>query len=123
MNENNLTLVRRDTSEKLIDKISNLTNSINDTLQNIQEYLFKEALDFQKENTFQINSYTKFKKLINEGAFIECGWDGDPKTEIQIKKDTNATIRCIPFQQNIKNLNCIYSSKKAKYKVIFAKAY
>ena len=65
----------------------------------------------------------QFKNLIDEGAFIQCGWDGSPKTEEKIKKETNATIRCIPFEQNIKDLKCIYTSKKAKFNVIFAKAY
>ena len=65
----------------------------------------------------------EFKQLIKKGAFITCGWDGNSETELKIKKDTNATIRCIPIKQNTKNLNCIYSSKKAKYQVIFAKAY
>ena len=65
----------------------------------------------------------KFKQLITQGAFISCGWDGTDETEIAIKQETNATIRCIPEQQNIKNLKCIYSQQPAKYEVIFAKAY
>ncbi len=61
--------------------------------------------------------------MISGGAFINCGWDGNPETESKIKSETNATIRCIPMEQNIKDLKCIYSSKPAKYQVIFAKAY
>ena len=65
----------------------------------------------------------QFKNLINKGAFIRCGWDGDPETEEKIKNETSATIRCIPFEQNIQDLKCIYTSNKAKFNVIFAKAY
>ena len=41
----------------------------------------------------------------------------------KIKEDTIETIRCIPFDENPKNLNCIYSGGPAKHEVIYAKAY
>ena len=71
----------------------------------------------------KVSNYSEFKSQINSGAFIDCGWDGSPETESKIKSDTNATIRCIPMEQNINNLKCIYTEKPAKYQVIFAKAY
>ena len=123
MEKQNITLVRRDNSIKMIDNITLLTSKINDTLQDIQNNLFNNALDFQKQNTFQTHSYDEFKQLINKGAFIECGWDGDAQTEENIKNETNATIRCIPFTQSTQELQCIYTSKPAKFNVIFAKAY
>ena len=58
----------------------------------------------------------------NKG-FIKCGWDGNSKTELIIKEETKATIRCIPFEQNIKNKKCIFSGTPAKFEVIFAKSY
>ena len=42
--------------------------------------------------------------------------------ETKIKSETNATIRCIPFNKE-KKLKCIYTQNPAKYTVIFAKAY
>ena len=123
MEQQKLTLARRDTSEKIIDHIDTLTTKISSLLEDIQENLFNEALDFQTENTLVAKSYEEFKKLIDGGGFIQCGWDGDSKTEEKIKNETNATIRCIPFEQNIKDLKCIYTSNKAKFNVIFAKAY
>ena len=86
--------------------------------------MFKVSSKFLKSNIHEISSYKKFKLIINQGGFACCGWDGNRKTEAQIKIDTNATIRCIPFEQkNISNLYCIYTQQKAKYRVIFAKAY
>jgi len=123
MEKQHLTLARRDTSEKIVDHIDTLTTKINSILENIQTRLFEEALAFQKENTVIANSYEEFKDLISKGAFIQCGWDGDPATEEKIKNETNATIRCIPFEQDIKDLKCIYTDNKAKFHVIFAKAY
>ncbi|MBT3738570.1 MAG: proline--tRNA ligase, partial [Candidatus Marinimicrobia bacterium] len=49
--------------------------------------------------------------------------DGTAETETAIKNETKATIRVIPFDENTKGLNCIFSGKPAKHEVIFAKAY
>ena len=45
------------------------------------------------------------------------------RNRVQNQELTKATIRVIPFEQDIDQLKCIYSNKKAKYEVIFAKAY
>ena len=68
--------------------------------------------------------YSEFKSIIkNNGGFIRCGWDGTEKTELQIKNETKATIRCILDNVNVNNKKCIYSGSPAKHEVIFAKAY
>ena len=121
--DGNITIVRRDNFEKTIEKIDTIESKIINILEDIQNSLFNNALKFQNENTHQVQNYEEFKTIINTGGFIKCGWDGNPQTEAKIKSETNATIRCIPMNQEFDNLNCIYSSKPAKYQVIFAKAY
>ena len=120
---NQLTIARRDTNEKLVKEYKDAFQFLEILLDEIQYNLFNEALSFQKDNTHQASNYDEFKKLINKGAFIICGWDGDNKTEAKIKEETNATIRCIPFDQTNTNQKCIYTGNTAKYEVIFAKAY
>ena len=117
-----ITIVRRDTLEKLNANITESGDSIIQLLDDIQNNLYTQALEFQNQNTYEINNYTKFQDLITKGAFIKCGWDGSNQTEEAIKKETNATIRCI-IKDNPDNLQCIYSNKPAQYQVIFAKAY
>ena len=117
-------LYRRDTNQKSNIKIDDFVNIVKKTLQEIQANLFSEAKDFQVKNTHNVKNFDQFKSVIeNEGGFIQCGWDGTAETELRIKEQTKATIRVIPFEQDIDQLKCIYSNKKAKYKVIFAKAY
>ncbi|MAX09257.1 MAG: hypothetical protein CMG13_00120 [Candidatus Marinimicrobia bacterium] len=90
----------------------------------MQNNMLTNASDFLNANIFTVESYEDFKIKINDGGFVKCGWDGTEETEKNIKKDTNATIRCIPFNQdNSSKINCIYSKKNAKHEVIFAKAY
>ena len=43
------------------------------------------ALTFTNDNIFETNEYEEFKKLINRGGFIKCGWDGETETENKIK--------------------------------------
>ena len=74
-------------------------------------------------NTFSVSNYDDFKEKISKGGFIKCGWDGTEKTEEMIKKDTKATIRCIPFNEDISEIQCIFTGKPAKQVVIFSKAY
>ena len=74
------------------------------------------------KNTTHASTWGEFKTNIENG-FVICGWDGTEDTEIKIKEETKATIRCLPFKQDIKNLKCIYSDKDAKYLSVFAKAY
>ena len=119
-----LVLYRRDTNEKSNIKIDDFVNILKKTLEDIQTNLFSEAKDFQVKNTHKVKNFDEFKSVIeNEGGFIKCGWDGTAETESRIKELTKATIRVIPLEQDIDQLKCIYSNKKAKYEVIFAKAY
>ena len=123
LSNGNITIVRRDNSEKIVEKIDSIELKLINMLKNIQDTLFNHALKFHNKNTHQVQSYKEFQSIINKGGFIKCGWDGNAETEAKIKSETNATIRCIPMEQNIENLNCIYSNIPAKYQVIFAKAY
>ena len=117
-------LYRRDKNEKSNIKIDDFVNIVKKTLRDIQTNLFTEAKNFQVKNTHNVRNFDEFKTVIdNEGGFIKCGWDGTSETESRIKELTKATIRVIPFEQDIDQLKCIYSNKKAKYEVIFAKAY
>ncbi len=117
-------MARRDTSSKSSYKYDNLISTIESELNNIQNKLFEEASHFRNTNTHTIDNYAEFKKIINnEGGFIQCFWDGESKTEEIIKKETNATIRCIINNANVNNQICVYSKSPAKFEVIFSKAY
>ena len=92
-------------------------------LKTIQDNLFAQAKKFRDENTFSVSSYQEFCSIIEIGGFVRCGWNGSSKTELKIKEDTKATIRCIPFNENPDGKDCILSGEPAKHEVIFAKAY
>ena len=88
-------------------------------------YIDAEALSysFREENTFSANTYDEFKALIEKGGFVYAHWDGRSETEEKIKKETKATIRCIPESRKFEEGTCIYSGEKSTKRVLFAKAY
>ena len=123
--ENNCVVVaRRDNSEKQTIQKESIVETVSSLLDDIQTSLFEKAKNFRDSNTHTVSSYNEFKDIISsKGGFIKCGWDGTAETETAIKKETKATIRVIPIDENPNELKCIYSGKEAKHEVIFAKAY
>ncbi len=117
-----LVICRRDNDSKQTINIKDASKIIMNLLDEIQRNLFNQAKQFMDSNTTCVATWDEFKENVNNG-FIICGWDGQNDTETKIKNETKATIRCLPFEQNIKNLKCIYSGNDAKYVAIFAKAY
>jgi prolyl-tRNA synthetase len=122
----NLTVevARRDTLEKTVTGMENLTSYIKDLLDDIQQNIFNKALKFREENTLKIDSYDEFKELVmKKGGFALAHWDGTNETEEKIKEETKATIRCIPLDFVEEDGRCIYSGKPSKGRVLFAVAY
>ncbi len=119
----NMVVARRDTGDKSFLSKDEAVAQIPDLLEEIQKGLFQQALIFQQENTHKVSTYDELKKVIKEGGFVRCGWDGTDETEARVKEDIKATIRCIPMSENPEGLTCVYSGKPAKHEVIYAKAY
>ena len=123
--ENNVVeLARRDTLEKKSIPMNEITNHIKIILEDIQNNLFDRANSFREERITAVETFDEFKSILStKGGFISAHWDGTSETEQSIKKETKATIRCIPFSKNIKAGYCIYSGKPSPQRVLFAKAY
>jgi len=119
---NELVVCRRDNNTKEVININDASNIVIELLNDVQNNLFNQAKEFMNNHTKIANTWEEFKNHINDG-FVVCGWNGTEETEDKIKKETKATIRCLPFEQNIKNLKCIYSGDSAKYLSVFSKAY
>ena len=117
-------VARRDTLEKEIVSLDNVVDHVEKLMIEIQENLYKRALDYRAETTIEIDTYADFKDVMKtKGGFILAHWDGTADTEERIKKETKATIRCIPLEGDKTEGICIYSGKPSAQKVLFAKAY
>ena len=120
----NIELARRDDFSKNIVSQNELPKYIKNQLIDIQKTLFDRAKKIQKDNITIVDSFDDFKDVLNKkGGFILAHWDGTEVTEIAIKNETKATIRCIPFENKKETGTCVYSGKPSKGRVFFAKAY
>ena len=117
-------VARRDTLEKSTEKLENIDQVVEDLLDAIQKNIYDKAFKFRAENTTKVDSYDEFKELLNtKGGFFLAHWDGTTETEIKIKEETKATIRCIPFDAPDEEGVCMVTGKPSHRRVIFALAY
>jgi prolyl-tRNA synthetase len=117
-----ITVIRRDTGEKLTISENDISSEIERLLEDIQNSLYKNAIEFRDKNTRVVDTWEEFKKEIEKG-FVLAHWCGDPEIEKKICEETGATIRCIPFDQKKEEGKCVYSGKKSEGRVLFAKSY
>jgi prolyl-tRNA synthetase len=118
-----LELARRDTEKKIFIKQSIVTEEVEKILKEIHTNLFERAKKFLEENITEVDNYEDFKNTINQkGGFVYAYWDGTAETEEKIKKETKATIRCIPYSSSSKG-KCVLTGKESNQKVYFAKSY
>ncbi|HLG34499.1 MAG TPA: proline--tRNA ligase [Bacteroidia bacterium] len=117
-------VARRDTKEKSVYQITDLSLKIEHLLGQIQDNIYKKALDFRDTKTFQADTYDELKKILDdEGGFVLAHWDGTAETEEKIKHETKATIRCIPNDARHEEGKCIVTGKPSPRRVVFARAY
>jgi prolyl-tRNA synthetase len=124
LENNTIEVARRDNLTKETIAIDNVIEHIPWLLDEIQSNIYNKALKFREENTFKVDSWDEFLKVLdNPGGFIMAHWDGTVETEEKIKEETKATIRCIPFDSPDEEGKCIYSGKPSKRRVLFARSY
>ena len=119
-----LEIARRDTKEKETVSQVGIEERIEKLLIEIQETLYQKALLLQTNMTHSANSYDEIKSILEtKGGFVYAHWDGTTETELKIKEETKATIRCIPLNNKKEEGKCIYSGKISTQRVLFAKSY
>ena len=119
-----LEIFRRDKMEKKTINIDEVFSEIDYLIKDIQTNLFDKAKLFTNSNIREANTFDEFKSIIkNNGGFVSAHWDGTTETEEKIKRETKATIRCIPLNNLKEDGKCIFSNKSSNQRVLFAKAY
>ncbi len=117
-------VARRDTLTKETVAAAGIEEYVARLLEDIQENIYKKALDFRNSKITKVDSYDEFKELLEtKTGFFLCHWDGTPETEERIKAETKATIRCIPFDSPEEEGKCMVTGKPSRRRVLIAKAY
>jgi prolyl-tRNA synthetase len=124
MVNNTVEVARRDTLTKESRSCDGIEEYIVALMDEIQDNIYKKALDFREKSTVKVDDYETFREKIEEGGFLLCHWDGTTETEEKIKEETKATIRCIPLDNSDAEPGiCMYSGKPSARRVIFARSY
>ena len=116
-------VMRRDTLEKETVGIDGIIDYVKNLLDDIQDNIFQKAKAQRDARIYECDNYAEFKEKVKDGGFFLCHWDGTAETEAQIKEETQATIRCVPFGVEQTPGTDMVSGKPAKYRVIIARSY
>ena len=123
LENNTVEIMRRDTLEKETIGFEGLAEHIVSVLDDMQNNIYKKALDYRDAHIYECNDYEEFKQRVKDGGFFLCHWDGTEETEARIKEETQATIRCVPFGfEQTEGIDMV-SGKPAKHRVIIARSY
>lgn len=123
LENNTIEIMRRDTLEKESVSFDNIVERVKTLLDNIQANLFEKARAYRDAHVYECDNYDEFKERVKDGGFFLCHWDGTAETEAKIKEDTQATIRCVPFDYEQTEGVDMVSGKPARCRVIIARSY
>ena len=116
-------IMRRDTLEKETVPLEGIEERVEKLLDDIQANIYNKAKSFRDAHVYECDNYEEFKQRVADGGFFLCHWDGTAETEAQIKADTQATIRCVPFDFEQTEGVDMVSGKPAKCRVLIARSY
>ena len=123
LENNTIEIMRRDTLEKENVSFDGIVERVQTLLDDIQRNLFEKARAYRDAHIFECDNYDEFKERVKDGGFFLCHWDGTAETEAKIKEDTQATIRCVPFDYEQTEGIDMVSGKPSKHRVIIARSY
>jgi prolyl-tRNA synthetase len=115
--------------------ITEIVDQLPGILADIQQNLYDRAKTLRDSNTVPIDSKKDFYDYFTpsnkerpeiHGGFALAHWSGRPEVEAQIKEELKVTIRCIPFDQEVRDDRpgkCVISGEPSPRRVLFAKSY
>ena len=117
-----VTVVRRDTREKIAINRSDANDRISKILSEIQNHLFDRAKKSLDGLTATAADMQSFKKVLEvKGGFIKA-FLSDDSCEEKIKIETGATVRVVPMKAAKKG-KCVYCGADNSIEVYFARSY
>ena len=120
--------IRHDHTEENL-AFESVGESVSKLLLKIQDDMFLEAKQKRIMLTTEVTNYDEFSTVMkNQRGYIKAFWCENKLCEQQIKEETKASTRCLPFiddQGNVQVENgvCIKCGAKATHRWLFAQAY
>lgn len=121
---NQAVIVRRDTREKIVTSLEEIETKVSEVLEIIQKEMLERARTHRDTHTYTAHTTEEFREIIaNKPGFVKAMWCGELDCELNIKEETGATSRCMPFEQEKVAETCVCCGKPAKTMVVWGKAY
>ena len=93
-------------------------------LGEVQGSLLAQARAFRDKNIVDVGSYAELAAVVAEGKWARGPWAGSDADETRVKDETQATLRCFPFDQPAAHSGvCLLTGRPAAEVALFAKAY
>lgn len=117
-----ITLVRRDTLEKIEVSPKDILTKVKELLIDIQDNLYQKAKIRRDQMIYEADNYEEFLNIAKtKPGFIIGKWCGDVGCENKIKDDTTFKSRCIIEEK--KEGKCVCCGKDASYNLYWGKQY
>lgn len=124
LENNNVTIVRRDTLEKEQVKLNDIVNVVMQSCEKMQEALYNKALQNVKNRTYNVTSLKEVEEILNtKPGFINAHWCGNTECELKMKEIKGCKSRCIKETKDYDVETCIVCGNKAHHEVVWGIQY
>lgn len=123
--ENNIvTLVRRDTLEKIQVTFEEIIPKVKELLETIQNDMLKRATIRRDSMIYEANNYDELREIATtkDGGFTKINWCGNVECENKIKDDFGIKSRCLIENEEVTG-PCTVCGKEAKTRLYIGRQY
>lgn len=123
--KNQVVAVRRDTREKIVVSIDEITTKLGEILETIQKDMYEKAKAFLNSHIdTAVTMDEMVEKFKANRGFVKACWCGDEECEGEIKYATGgASTRCLIEDEEMISDTCIFCGKPAKHMAYWGKSY
>ena len=125
LENNKITLARRDTSQKYVEDINiDIVSYVKNLMETIQKDMYERAKERRDALTFEAHNLEEMKEILNkQPGFIHAMWCGSKECEEKIKEIKGCKSRCILEHEKKIDDKCVCCGDAAKYHVVWGIQY
>ena len=124
LENNTVTLVRRDTLEKIQVSFEEIIPKIKELLETIQNDMLERATIRRDSMIYEANNYDELREIATtkDGGFTKINWCGNVACENKIKDDFGIKSRCLIENEEVTG-PCTVCGKKATTRLYIGRQY
>lgn len=124
LEENMVTVVRRDTREKVQVSINDVLEYVEKLFVDIQSSMYEKAKKRMEAKTFEAHSIKDIEDIMaKEPGFVKADWCGSTECELKLKEIRGTKSRCILEDHKLIDGKCVVCGSKAKHLVVWGIQY